>query len=201
MFSAVGTLLEGFGEAPEIIPIYLIHRPANNIPYATVEEELIGDFVKYSVKDGRELNVGRKDSEAGQKCCTFQHWVYEWTEEKLLVTDLQGVGMKLTDIGIATCSKGYKGFKGNCSISFIDQFRALHQCNTYCKLMGLKSLKESQLKPKRNPPMKAPLSKPAPCATKKMLVIPRSTIRNFSSQSKSISGDRTIPKHLQPWKH
>ncbi|XP_072920267.1 alpha-protein kinase 2 isoform X2 [Hemitrygon akajei] len=90
MFSAAGTSIEGFGEAPEIIPIYLIHRPANSIPYATVEEELIGDFVKYSVKDGREMNVGRKESEVGQKCCTFQHWVYEWTEGNLLVTDLQG---------------------------------------------------------------------------------------------------------------
>ncbi|XP_062898764.1 alpha-protein kinase 2 [Mobula hypostoma] len=196
MFSAVGTLVEGFGEAPEIIPIYLIHRPANNIPYATVEEELIGDFVKYSVKDGRELNVGRKESEVGQKCCTFQHWVYEWTEGNLLVTDLQGVGMKLTDVGIATCQKGYKGFKGNCSVSFIDQFKALHQCNIYCKIMGLKSLNLSQHKPRRNPPMKTPLKKAAPGSAKKMLVSPTNTVRNFTSQAQSIPGDRSIHKYL-----
>lgn len=73
-----------------IIPIFLVHRPANNIPYATVEEELIGEFVKYSVKDGKEINFLRRDSEAGQKCCTFQHWVYEKTNGNLLVTDLQG---------------------------------------------------------------------------------------------------------------
>lgn len=73
-----------------IIPIFLIHRPANNIPYATVEEELVGEFVKYSVKDGKEVNFLRRDSEAGQKCCTFQHWVYEKTNGNLLVTDLQG---------------------------------------------------------------------------------------------------------------
>ncbi|XP_067840122.1 alpha-protein kinase 2 isoform X2 [Heptranchias perlo] len=192
MFSAEGTLLEGFGEAPEVIPIYLIHRPANTIPYATVEEELIGEFVKYSVKDGRELNVGRRESEVGQKCCTFQHWVYQWTEGNLLVTDMQGVGMKLTDVGIATCSKGYKGFKGNCSISFIDHFKALHQCNMYCKMMGLKSLKVSQHKPKRNPPMKTQVSQPTPRSTKKMPQSPRSTKRSFTSQAKSISGE----KHL-----
>ncbi|XP_075040968.1 alpha-protein kinase 2 isoform X2 [Mixophyes fleayi] len=98
--------LEEFGKVPEIIPIFLIHRPANNIPYATVEEELIGDFVKYSIKDGKEINVMRKDSEAGQKCCTFQHWVFEKTSGNLLVTDMQGVGMKLTDVGIATIAKG-----------------------------------------------------------------------------------------------
>lgn len=73
-----------------IIPIYLVHRPSNDIPYATLEEELIGDFVKYSVKDGKEINLMRRDSEAGQKCCAFQHWVYHKTEGNLLVTDMQG---------------------------------------------------------------------------------------------------------------
>uniref|UniRef100_A0A8C7E4M8 non-specific serine/threonine protein kinase n=1 Tax=Naja naja TaxID=35670 RepID=A0A8C7E4M8_NAJNA len=106
IYAAETQPLEGFGEVPEIIPIFLIHRPQNNIPYATVEEELIGEFVKYSVKDGKEINFMRKDSEAGQKCCTFQHWVYEKTSGSLLVTDMQGVGMKLTDVGIATPAKG-----------------------------------------------------------------------------------------------
>lgn len=76
--------------AARIIPIYLVHRPSNQIPYATLEEELIGDFVKYSVKDGKEINLMRRDSEAGQKCCAFQHWVYQQTEGNLLVTDMQG---------------------------------------------------------------------------------------------------------------
>ncbi|XP_037980395.1 alpha-protein kinase 2 [Motacilla alba alba] len=106
LYAAEAEPLEGFGEVPEIIQIFLIHRPANNIPYATVEEELVGEFVKYSVKDGKEVNFLRRDSEAGQKCCTFQHWVYEKTNGNLLVTDLQGVGMKLTDVGIATLAKG-----------------------------------------------------------------------------------------------
>ncbi|XP_010074328.1 PREDICTED: alpha-protein kinase 2 [Pterocles gutturalis] len=106
IYAAEAEPLEGFGEVPEIIPIFLVHRPANNIPYATVEEELVGEFVKYSVRDGKEVNFLRRDSEAGQKCCTFQHWLYEKTNGSLLVTDLQGVGMKLTDVGIATVAKG-----------------------------------------------------------------------------------------------
>ncbi|OCU02645.1 alpha-protein kinase 2 [Xenopus laevis] len=154
IYASEAEQLEDFGKVPEIIPIFLIHRPANNIPYATVEEELIGDFVKYSVKDGKEINVLRKDSEAGQKCCTFQHWVYEKTNGNLLVTDMQGVGMKLTDVGIATISKGYKGFKGNCSVSFIDQFKAIHQCNKYCEIIGLKSLKANPAKSKKPSPAK-----------------------------------------------
>ncbi|XP_026569939.1 alpha-protein kinase 2 [Pseudonaja textilis] len=150
IYAAETQSLEGFGEVPEIIPIFLIHRPQNNIPYATVEEELIGEFVKYSVKDGKEINFMRKDSEAGQKCCTFQHWVYEKTNGSLLVTDMQGVGMKLTDVGIATPAKGYKGFKGNCSISFIDQFKALHLCNKYCEMLGLKPLQSVGVKQKKS---------------------------------------------------
>lgn len=161
-YTAVAQSFESFGEVPEIIPIYLVHRPSNDIPYATLEEELIGDFVKYSVKDGKEINLMRRDSEAGQKCCTFQHWVYHNTEGNLLVTDMQGVGMKLTDVGIATCKKGYKGFKGNCAMSFIDQFKALHQCNTYCEILGLKSL---QPKPKKTAP--PPKSKAQPGAAPK----------------------------------
>uniref|UniRef100_A0A8B9CVR8 non-specific serine/threonine protein kinase n=1 Tax=Anser brachyrhynchus TaxID=132585 RepID=A0A8B9CVR8_9AVES len=149
IYAAEAGPLAGFGEVPEIIPIFLVHRPANNIPYATVEEELIGEFVKYSVRDGKEVNFLRRDSEAGQKCCTFQHWVYEKTNGSLLVTDLQGVGMKLTDVGIATLAKGYKGFKGNCSISFIEQFRALHQCNKYCEMLGLKSLRSTHQKQRK----------------------------------------------------
>ncbi|KAK1337487.1 LOW QUALITY PROTEIN: hypothetical protein QTO34_002116 [Cnephaeus nilssonii] len=150
IYAAEAQPLEGFGEVPEIIPIFLIHRPENNIPYATVEEELIGEFVKYSIRDGKEINFLRRESEAGQKCCTFQHWVYQKTSGCLLVTDMQGrllvveetaipawltqdqaqarlvgpdwsgraaitgsslgcrgVGMKLTDVGIATLAKGY----------------------------------------------------------------------------------------------
>ncbi|XP_036386001.1 alpha-protein kinase 2 [Megalops cyprinoides] len=159
-YTMVAKSTEAFGEVPEIIPIFLVHRPSNNIPYATLEEELMGDFVKYSVKDGKEINLTRRDSEAGQKCCTFQHWVYHMTEGNLLVTDMQGVGMKLTDVGIATPKKGYKGFKGNCATSFIDQFKALHQCNKFCELLGLTSLQPAQQKPKRTGPAPKPKSQP-----------------------------------------
>ncbi|XP_003788521.1 alpha-protein kinase 2 [Otolemur garnettii] len=155
IYAAEAQPLEGFGEVPEIIPIFLIYRPENNIPYATVEEELIGEFVKYSIRDGKEINFLRRESEAGQKCCTFQHWVYQKTSGCLLVTDMQGVGMKLTDVGIATLAKGYKGFKGNCSMTFIDQFKALHQCNKYCKMLGLKSLQNSNQKQKKPNPGKS----------------------------------------------
>nr|XP_015194273.1 PREDICTED: alpha-protein kinase 2 isoform X2 [Lepisosteus oculatus] len=164
-YTEIAMSTEGFGDIPEIIPIYLVHRPTNEIPYATLEEELIGDFVKYSVKDGKEINLMRRDSDAGQKCCTFQHWVYQNTEGNLLITDMQGVGMKLTDVGIATCKKGFKGFKGNCATSFIDQFKVLHQCNRFCEMLGLKPLQLSQQKSRRTAPAPKPLAQP----TKKII--------------------------------
>ncbi|KAH0627852.1 hypothetical protein JD844_008368 [Phrynosoma platyrhinos] len=163
IYAAETKPLEGFGEVPEIIPIFLIHRPKNNIPYATVEEELIGEFVKYSIRDGKEINFTRRDSEAGQKCCTFQHWVYEKTNGSLLVTDMQGKSLCRNETdgrwhsntsqrqahGKAITLKGYKGFKGNCSISFIDQFKALHQCNKYCEMLELKPLQTSSQKQRK----------------------------------------------------
>ncbi|XP_054842900.1 alpha-protein kinase 2 [Eublepharis macularius] len=167
IYAAETKQLEGFGEVPEIIPIFLIHRPKSNIPYATVEEELIGEFVKYSIRDGKEINFMRRDSEAGQKCCTFQHWVYERTSGSLLITDMQGVGMKLTDVGIATLAKGYKGFKGNCSISFIDQFKALHQCNKYCEMLGLKPLQTSYQKQRKPAVPKSKTQQPSSSTVKK----------------------------------
>jgi len=39
----------------------------------------------------KEINLMRRDSEAGQKCCAFQHWVYTQTEGNLLVIDMQGI--------------------------------------------------------------------------------------------------------------
>ncbi|KAK7896536.1 hypothetical protein WMY93_021861 [Mugilogobius chulae] len=43
-YTEVAQSFEAFGPVPEIIPIYLVHRPANDIPYATLEEELFGDL-------------------------------------------------------------------------------------------------------------------------------------------------------------
>ncbi|KAG7269847.1 hypothetical protein CRUP_032370 [Coryphaenoides rupestris] len=149
-YTTVAQSAEAFGEVPEIIPIYLVHRPSNDVPYATLEEELLGDFVKYSVRDGKEINLTRRDSEAGQKCCAFQHWVYNKTEGNLLVTDMQGQGNSE--------AWGYKGFRGNCATSFIDQFKALHMCNKYCELLGLASLQPKPKKPSSKPKPKPPPS-------------------------------------------
>lgn len=67
-----------------------MYRPANPVPYATVETDLIGVYKKYSVLD----NTGRIDiktgSEVEQKCSALQHWIFQWTAGNLLLTRLEG---------------------------------------------------------------------------------------------------------------
>jgi len=76
-----------------IVPLYLIYRPANNIPYATMEEDLGGPCEQYCVTERDGSLVARGTSEIVLKCCTFQHWVYQWTNGNILVTDMEGKGI------------------------------------------------------------------------------------------------------------
>lgn len=75
-----------------IIPLYLIYRPANNIPYATLEEDLGKPLEPYCSREwDSAAGPTLASSEAVQKCQTFQHWLYLWTNGSFLVTDLTGV--------------------------------------------------------------------------------------------------------------
>ncbi|XP_051837168.1 alpha-protein kinase 3 isoform X1 [Antechinus flavipes] len=143
IFAAEARAVPGFGEVPEIIPLYLIYRPANNIPYATLEEYLGRPLERYCARDLESggSQAAPATSEAAQKCRTFQHWLYQWTNGSFLVTDLAGVDWKMTDVQIATKLKGYQGLKESCFPGLLEQFAVSHQCNTHCEMLGLKSLK------------------------------------------------------------
>nr|XP_060611894.1 alpha-protein kinase 3 [Anolis sagrei ordinatus] len=149
IFAAEARAVSDFGLVPEIIPLYLIYRPANNIPYATMEEDLPGQFERYCRRERDGGSLAPTDpSEVGQKCCAFQHWLYQWTNGNILVTDLEGVGWKVTNVKIATKTKGYQGLKESCSPNLLDHFVASHQCNRYCELLALKRLEVPQPPPK-----------------------------------------------------
>ncbi|XP_072475919.1 alpha-protein kinase 3 isoform X2 [Notamacropus eugenii] len=143
IFAAEARAVPGFGEVPEIIPLYLIYRPANSIPYATLEEYLGRPLEPYCARDWESggTQVAPVTSEAAQKCRTFQHWLYQWTNGSFLVTDLAGVDWKMTDVQIATKLRGYQGLKESCFPDLLEQFAVSHQCNTHCEMLGLKSLK------------------------------------------------------------
>ncbi|KAK2894787.1 hypothetical protein Q8A67_012016 [Cirrhinus molitorella] len=150
IFAAEARVIENFGFSLEVIPLHLMYRPANTIPYATVETDLNGDYVKYCLMDSTGRLIARATSEVEQKCCTFQHWIHQWTNGNLLVTRLEGVDTKITSIEIVTKSKGYQGLTDKGSPKMIEQFITQHQCNYYCGLLGLRPLKpmESLQQPK-----------------------------------------------------
>ncbi|XP_016102192.1 alpha-protein kinase 3 isoform X1 [Sinocyclocheilus grahami] len=150
IFAAEARVIENFGFSLEVIPLHLMYRPANTIPYATVETDLKGVYVKYCLMDSTGRLIARATSEVEQKCCTFQHWIHQWTNGNLLVTRLEGVDTKITSIEIVTKSKGYQGLTDKGSPKIMEQFITQHQCNYYCGLLSLRPLKpvESLQQPK-----------------------------------------------------
>ncbi|CAM9905891.1 unnamed protein product [Lampetra planeri] len=148
-FASEASALPGFGSTPEVIPLYLLTRPGRPAAHATVEVQLPGRFAKYSPRDGRELSAGAPGapSEAAMKCVAFQHWVFVRSGGRLLVTDLQGVGLHLTDVGIATRDKEFQGVRGNFPSSALAQFVALHECSPHCALLGLGPLRRASRAP------------------------------------------------------
>ncbi|KAJ8391573.1 hypothetical protein AAFF_G00087140 [Aldrovandia affinis] len=147
VFAAEARVIENFGPALEMLPRYLMYRPANTVPYATVEVDLQGMFLKYCLTDATGRMIMRSSSEVEQKCCTFQHWIHQWTNGNLLVTQLEGVGTRVTNVGIVTKSKGYQGLSDSGSPKVFEQFVSQHQCNYYCGLLGLRPLKPVDAQP------------------------------------------------------
>ncbi|XP_041853250.1 titin homolog [Melanotaenia boesemani] len=144
IFAAEARVIENFGFSLEVIPRYLMYRPAKSVPYATVEADLTGIFVKYCTMDPKGKLSTQSVSEVEQKCCTFQHWIHQWTHGNLLVTQLEGVETRITNIKVVTKSKGYQGLTECGSPEVFDQFLTLHQCNYYCGLLGLRPLKTTE---------------------------------------------------------
>ncbi|NWS75107.1 ALPK3 kinase, partial [Crotophaga sulcirostris] len=174
IFAAEARAVPDFGAVPEIIPLYLIYRPANNIPYATMEEDLGGPCEQYCITERDGSLVARGTSEIVLKCCAFQHWVYQWTNGNILVTDMEGVGWKMTNVRIATNLKGFQGLKESCSPSLLEQFPAAHQCNHYCSILGLKTLEPAKPKGSKSPSVGRKSAQSSPQLQKKGLASPQS---------------------------
>ncbi|XP_061524066.1 alpha-protein kinase 3-like isoform X2 [Phycodurus eques] len=141
IFSAETRVTENFGPPLEVIPVYLMYRPANTIPYATVEADLVGVYQKYVVIDHMGRIEMRMASEVELKCCALQHWIFQWTHGNLLITRLEGVDTKITNIGITVKSTGHQGLQMEGKPEVLEGFVSQHQCNYFCGLLGLRSLK------------------------------------------------------------
>ncbi|XP_068597348.1 alpha-protein kinase 3 [Brachionichthys hirsutus] len=136
IFSAEARAIENFGPTLEVIPVYLMYRPANTVPYATVEVDLRGVYQKYRV-----LDHTRTGSDVEQKCCALEHWIFQWTNGNLLLTQLEGFDTKITNVGISVKSTGHQGLSIEGNPILFEQFVSQHQCNYFCGLLSLRSLK------------------------------------------------------------
>ncbi|KAG7222413.1 hypothetical protein INR49_016272 [Caranx melampygus] len=141
IFSAEARVIENFGPCLEVVPVYLIYRPANTVPYATVEADLTGVYQKYSVLDHTGRLDVRMSTVVEQKCCALQHWIFQWTNGNLLLTRLEGVDTKITNVGISVKSTGHQAVSVEGNPKVFEQFVSQHQCNYFCGLLGLRSLK------------------------------------------------------------
>ncbi|XP_061820393.2 uncharacterized protein [Nerophis lumbriciformis] len=141
IFSAEARVIENFGPPLEVIPVHLMYRPANTIPYATAEADLTGAYQKYVFLDDTGRMERRTASEVELKCCALQHWLFQWTNGNLLITRLEGVDAKLTNIGMAVRSTGHQGLAIEGKPRVFEHFVSQHQCNYFCGLLTLRSLK------------------------------------------------------------
>uniref|UniRef100_A0A8D2JWD4 Alpha-protein kinase 3 n=1 Tax=Theropithecus gelada TaxID=9565 RepID=A0A8D2JWD4_THEGE len=183
-----------------IIPLYLIYRPANNIPYATLEEDLGKPLESYCSREWGCAGAvtASSSSEAMQKCQTFQHWLYQWTNGSFLVTDLAGVDWKMTDVQIATKLRGYQGLKESCFPALLDRFASSHQCNAYCELLGLTPLKGPEV---AHPQAKAKGSKSPSAGRKGSQLSPQPQKKGLPSPQgtrKSAASSKAAPQASEP---
>ncbi|KAM9408579.1 alpha-protein kinase 3 [Pholidichthys leucotaenia] len=159
IFSAEARVIENFGATLEVIPIYLIYRPANTVPYATVQTDLTGVYQKYSNLDFACRLDMKSGSEVEQKCCTLLHWIYQWTNGNLLFTRVEGVDAKITNIGISVKSTGHLGLPAEGNPKVFEHFVLQHKCNYFCGLLSLRPLKlmDSLMTPAKPKGSKSPL--------------------------------------------
>lgn len=159
IFSAEARATESFGFSLEVIPVYLMYRPANSIPYATVEADLMGVYSRHCGLDPSGKLDMKSTSEVQQKCCALQHWIFQWTSGNMLFTKLEGVDSKITNVGISVKFTGHQGLSLEGNPKVFEQFVIQHQCNYFCGLLGLRSLKviESLLMPTKPKGSKSPL--------------------------------------------
>lgn len=159
IFSAEARTTENFGFFLEVMPVYLMYRPANSIPYATVEADLMGVYSRHCGLDPSGILTTRSTTEVEQKCCALQHWIFQWTSGNLLFTKLEGVDSKITNVGISVKYPGHQGLSLEGNPKVFEQFVTQHHCNYFCGLLGLRSLKvtESLLMPTKTKGSKSPL--------------------------------------------
>ena len=111
--------------------------------YVMIEKYQDGQFCKYINNDGTINPVGGvyEHQELAESLC---HFSYELSGKDLLLVDLQGFGLVLTDPEIASVSENEMLFCiGNNGKRAFERFFRQHKCNTYCTELGLSPVEAS----------------------------------------------------------
>ncbi|XP_076855162.1 transient receptor potential cation channel subfamily M member 6 isoform X2 [Brachyhypopomus gauderio] len=124
--------------ALRFLDVSLLYWPAEG-EWLTIERNMSGDFMKYSNNTAEEITPSCGLEET---VLAFSHWTYEYTCRELLVLDLQGVGMELTDPSVIRVddksSSGDLVFgPANLGNDAIHRFILKHTCNSCCRRLGL----------------------------------------------------------------
>ena len=108
-----------------------------------------GDFQKYINSNG---SICLNDLDITEKAETFVHYTYEKSNNRLMITDLQGVGYQLCDSESATHTivevksdkskmlVEYLFCAGNLSTTAFENFDREHIYNKYCAKLELTQL-------------------------------------------------------------
>ncbi|KAK7913646.1 hypothetical protein WMY93_013857 [Mugilogobius chulae] len=200
IFSAEARAIENFGTSLEVIPVYQMYRPANSIPYATVETDLKQVYSRYCGVDHTGSLDMKNGSEVEQKCCALLHWIFQWTSGNMLFTKLEGVDFKITNVGISVKSHGHQGLPLEANPKVFEQFVVQHQCNYFCGLLGLRSLKviESLLMPTKPKSSKSPLIQRKAGTGSSSPQIGRKTSASPRISKKMLQDGQTTPSDQRP---
>jgi len=131
--------LTGFGPTFEYKKVFMGKTDSGE--FVSIGKFIKGDFVKYINNNGEVCEEGT----VCDKAQAFVHFTYEKSEGKLIVLDIHGAGYTLYDPEIASLDllnddRTYQFCTGNLSEIAMKRFFEIHQCNKYCKLLGLNSV-------------------------------------------------------------
>jgi hypothetical protein len=112
----------------QFVDCYVVQRADGS--WWGVETYLRGKYRKYN------NNYGYVGKDARNTPQAFTHFSYEYTEGKLMIVDVQGVGDHYTDPQVHTMDG--KGFgMGNMGVKGMERFMKTHWCNSLCVYLGL----------------------------------------------------------------
>uniref|UniRef100_A0A8C7RMP1 non-specific serine/threonine protein kinase n=1 Tax=Oncorhynchus mykiss TaxID=8022 RepID=A0A8C7RMP1_ONCMY len=139
---------ENMPHSPRFLDMSLLHWHSDG-QWLTIERNMTGDFRKYNNNTGEEI----------APCCgmeetllAFSHWTYQYSCRELLVLDLQGVGLELTDPSVIRAedtrySDDMVFGPSNLGDAAIHSFVIKHTCNSCCENLGLSGERKEPFRP------------------------------------------------------